>query len=196
VEAWAGAEETCEETDVTSASLQELSNRLAKLLDDLPNNEGIVDVFDFLLGAIYSLQHLEGVFVWNRRGQHFPNYKIKVSLYLSEYGENHNQHWINGYFLNSALQRIAGCYDRIPKLLSSSGGERETHPRMQSFLGISDADNQLTKWWAVYKEVNILKHDQQGLATGRSVTKDDAVQALSEIVSALENKVGELKSLA
>jgi hypothetical protein len=179
-------------------SLQDLGDRLAKLLDDLPDNEGIVDVFDFLAGAVYSLKRMDGLSVWGRKNQpRLPNYKAQVSSYLSTIpnGKEPKQVWISGYFLNSALQRIAACYDRIPKLILSSGKCKKgnVEDRMKSFLADPKS---VTTWRDVYKEVNALKHDREGIAAGRSVANNEAILALAEIVSTLEDAGPRLKKLS
>jgi len=177
-------------------SLRELSTQLAKQLDDLPDDQAIVDVFDYLAGVVYSLKRLEGVPVWNRRGERLPGYKKRVSLYLSRIpeGEEPNAYWTSGYFLNSAMLRVAACYDRIPKLLLSPGARKKgnAHSRMESFLGAGTA---CSNWRNIYCEVNALKHKRQGLAAGRRVTRDQVIEALAEIVSTLEERKSQLKTL-
>jgi hypothetical protein len=179
------------------ASLSELSKRLAQELDSLPDHQGIVDVFDYLAGAVYSLNRPEAQSLWNRKRGRLPSYKKRVSLYLSEIpgGVDPNPLWTGGYFLNSAMLRIAACYDRIPKLsLSRTRGKKGcAHSRMESFLV---KGKNCPAWRAVYDEVNNLKHTPEGLASGRNVTKDQVIEALAEIVSALEEKRGELSKLA
>jgi hypothetical protein len=180
-----------------NASLKDISTKLAKQLDVLKDHEGIVDVYDSLAGAIYSLKRLDELLSWNRTGPRLPDYKDRVSLYLLNIADGIEPMsiWVSGYFLNSALQRIAACYDRIPKLLFKGRANEKAHERMQSFLGVTEAENKRTKWHAVYVEVNSLKHEEAGLASGRKVTKDDAVEALAEIASALEVKINLLKTL-
>jgi len=179
-----------------SEILASLSKRLAQELDGLPDREAITDVFDYLAGAIYSLKKCEDFKFWSRSGQRLTNYKKKVCQYLAEIpqGKAPNQYWISGYFFNSAMLRIAACYDRVPKLILKKGklkGKENAHLLMASVFGNG---SRYAKWTAVYQEVNSLKHDASGLASGRHVAKDDVMAALTEVVSLLEEKQKDIAS--
>jgi hypothetical protein len=179
-----------------SKILQALSKRLAQELDALPNHDAITDVFDHLCGAVYSLKKCEQLRFWTRHGQRLTNYKKKVSQYLAEIpqGVSPNEYWISGYFFNSALMRIAACYDRVPKLILKKGTVKKNenlHSLMKSLFG---DESRYAKWKAVYEEVNRLKHDAYGLATGRSVAKDDVLAAITEVVSLLQEKRNDIAS--
>jgi hypothetical protein len=166
-------------------TLKEISNRLAHELDDLPDHPAVVDVFDYLAGAILSLE-LAGRDFLNRRGGQVANYKKMLSGYLSEIpkGRSPNPYWVCGYYVNSAMLRIAACYDRIPKMILKKK-KGKAHQLMQA---ICTDPSSYANWKAVYEEVNKLKHEAEGLASGRHVSKDEVMRALKEIVSLLETK--------
>jgi hypothetical protein len=76
--------------------------------------------------------------------------------------------WLGGFYFNSAIQRLAASYERIPGLLGAGTGiARE---RMISVRGSEGQD-----WYSVYKEVNAFKHSPMGKAEGRSVTLEMAL---------------------
>ena len=164
-------------------TLNEISKRLAQELDDLPDHPAVVDVFDYLAGAIFSLKRAGPQFL-NRRGGQVPNYKKMLSRYLSEIpeGPSPNPYWVCGYYVNSAMLRIAACYDRIPKMILKKK-KGKAHQLMQA---ICNDPSSYANWKAVYEEVNKIKHDAEGLASGRHVSKDEVMRALKEIVSLLE----------
>lgn len=164
-------------------TLTEISKRLAQGLDDLPDHPAVVDVFDYLAGAIFSVVRAGPQFL-NRRGGQVANYKKMLSRYLSEMpdGPSPNPYWVCGYYVNSAMLRIAACYDRIPKMILKRK-KGNAHQLMQA---ICVDPSSYANWRAVYEEVNKLKHDAEGLASGRHVSKDEVMRALNEIVSLLE----------
>jgi hypothetical protein len=169
-------------------TLGELSKRLAQEVNDLPDHDAVTDVFDYLAGAIFCLKKCEALPFWERKSGRLKNYKRKVSEYLSGIpdGVQPNEYWVSGCFVNSAMLRIAACYDRIPKLiLKKSKGE--AHSLMESLWGKGN-ESSYANWKAVYVEVNSLKHDASGLASGRKVSRDTVVDALKEIASILEVK--------
>jgi hypothetical protein len=167
-------------------TLTELSERLAREFEDLPDHAAVTDVFDYLAGAIFSLKNCEPQPFLNRKGGQVANYKKMLSQYLSEIpeGRSPNRYWVSGYYVDSVMLRIAACYDRIPKLILKKN-KGNAHELMRSIWG--DASS-YANWKAVYEEVNKLKHDPAGLAFGRQVGKDEVMGALNEIVSLLEAK--------
>jgi len=167
-------------------TLADLSERLAQQLDALPENDAVRDVFDYLAGAVFSLQNCAALPFLNRKSKQFAISKKTLSQYLSEMpeGKSPNRYWVCGYYVNSAMVRIAACYDRIPKMISKKKNGK-AHELMQSIW----ADpSRYANWKAVYEEVNKLKHEAAGLASGRGVSRDEVMSALNEIVLLLAEK--------
>jgi len=169
-----------------TSTLEDLSKRLARELNDLPDHPAVADVFDYLAGAIFSLKHCAALPFLNRKGGQVAGYKKILSRYLSAIpeGRSPNPYWVCGFYFNSAMVRIAACYDRIPKMILKRK-KGKAHKLMESVWGDSSS---YPKWKAVYKEVNKLKHAAVGLGLGRGVSMGDVMAALLEIVSLLEAK--------
>jgi len=167
-------------------TLADLSKRLAQELDDLPEDDAVIDVFDYLAGAIFSLQNSARFPFLNRKSKQLAISKKTLSQYLSQIpeGKSPNRWWVCGYYVNSAMLRIADCYDRIPKMISKKK-KGKAHELMQSTW--PDA-SRYANWRAVYEEANKLKHEAAGLALGRRVSRDEVMSALNEIVLLLEAK--------
>jgi hypothetical protein len=179
---------------MTDLTLAQTANKLATLLDSLPDHPAVVDIFDYLAGAVFSLEKCHALPFWNRRAGFLLDYKNRISEYLRQMpsGSEPNPYWVSGYFVNSAMLRVAACYDRIPKLILKKKklklGET-VHSLMESLL---DDPSRYANWKAVYTEVNRLKHAKQGLALGRRVSRAEIAKALVEVVSLLEEKLTDL----
>jgi len=132
--------------------------------------------------------------LWERRGPRLSGYKQKLSTYVREMpgGADPGPYWLSGYFFNSAIQRIAASYDRVPKLVL---GVRDRDPRSAHELMAAAFGDQarFTSWKSVYLEVNPLKHWAIGLAEKRQVGKEDAVRALEEMLDLMEASKMKLK---
>jgi hypothetical protein len=177
----------------THSRLAEIARRLSRLLSEVPDDEAVVDTLDYLAGALYSLFQLEPLPFWERRGPRLPDYRSKLRRYVADmaHGEQPGDYWLSGYFLNSALQRIAGCYDRIPKLFLGieKGDRRPPHELMTAIFG---DERNYRNWKALYSEMNPLKHWAVGLSQKRAVGKSEAIRALEEILSLVQAKKPEL----
>ena len=155
-----------------------------------------LDIFDYLAGAVFSLEKCHDLRFWNRQTGFLSGYKNRIAEYLRQIpsGLEPTPYWVSGYFVNSAMIRVAACYDRIPKLILKKKKLKDgetAHSLMKSLL---DDPSRYANWNSVYTEVNRLKHDKEGLAPGRQVSKDEITKALVEIVSLLEEKQGDLLS--
>lgn len=173
--------------------LGEISKKLSKLIRDAPDDEAVVDTLDYLAGALYSLFQLEPLPFWKRSGSRLSNYKLKLTGYVADMaeGKQPGDYWLSGYFLNSSLQRIAGCYDRIPKLFLGirEGDKRNAHNLMKAAFG---EEKHYQNWKSVYREVNPLKHWAVGLSAKREVGIEEAIKALEEMLALVEVKKPEL----
>jgi hypothetical protein len=170
--------------------LETPANDLRSLLIALPDHEAITDIFDYVLGALYGLSRaIETGFVDRPSGWH-STYRPHLPQYVERILKNKrpNERWLAGFYFNSAIQRMAASFDRIPKLLGASG--QNARSRMTR---VSPQKN--IAWDKVYEEVNALKHDIDGRASGRTVTLEQAVAALVEIVHLLKANEKKLASM-
>ena len=99
-----------------------------------------------------------------------------------------NELWLAGFYFNSSIQRLAACFDRIPKLLQAAGINARN--RMAAVNSSAYAE-----WDAVYEEINAFKHDAVGRATGRRVGMSEAVIPFTQAVSLITDTESRLSSL-
>jgi hypothetical protein len=157
------------------------ANDLKSLLMSLPNHEAVTDTFDYVIGALYGLSRaIETGFV-DRLGGWHSTYRPHLLQYIDCVlkSEKINERWLAGFYFNSAIQRLAASFDRIPKLLGASGAN--AHARMANVN-----PQNCPAWHKVYKEVNVFKHEIAGRASGRQVTVEQAVAAMEELVQLLK----------
>jgi hypothetical protein len=162
------------------AQLRNQANDLKQLAIELPDHEAVTDVLDYVIGALFGLMSAIDQGFLDREGSWHTTYRPHFAQYIEYICETKPLHhlWLAGFYFNSGIQRIAACFDRIPKLLQASGSN--VHERMKSVnKGKYDA------WGKVYKEINAYKHDAEARAAGRTVTLEDSVQAFRETVHLL-----------
>jgi len=165
------------------------ASELARLLMTLPSDNAITDVLDYVIGALYGLMRaIDMGFVDRPAGWH-SMYRTNIAKYVGRVlrGDRINDRWVAGFYFNSAIQRIAACFDRIPKLLQAKGNGARAR------MGAANSGT-YTKWGEVYEEINGYKHDPSGRAAGRSVTLEDAITAFGEVMAFLKASEVKLRS--
>jgi hypothetical protein len=167
--------------------MQEQAKHLKRLLIDLPNHDAITDVFDYIVGAQYSLTKAIEIGFVDRVGTWHTTYRRNLPTYVESIAAQKpvNKRWLAGSYFNSGIQRLAACFDRVPKLLGASGGN--AGERMKKVNGGS-----YVAWGRVYKEINAFKHAIEGRAAGRMVSMEDAVQAFEETLTLLTKNEAKL----
>lgn len=167
--------------------LQEQAKHLKRLLVDLPDHDAITDVFDYIVGAQYGLAKAIEIGFVDRVGTWHSTYRPHLPRYVEHIAaqESVNELWLAGFYFNSGIQRLAACFDRVPRLLQASG--QYARDRMKNVNNGSYG-----AWEKVYDEVNAFKHAVTGRAAGRTVTLEDAVQALEEMLTLLVNNEAKL----
>lgn len=177
------------DAEVLMQRLHRSADELKTLLVQFPDRDAITDVLDYVVGAFYGLtKAIEVGFVDRPSGWHSA-YRSHLPKYVDDIktGKPPNAHWLGGFYFNSAIQRLAACFDRIPKLLRARGKNvraRMTHVNPKG----------CPAWANVYGEINAFKHDVAGKAAGRTVSVADAAQAFEELVTLL--KANEAKVIA
>jgi hypothetical protein len=169
--------------------LKVMATRLHSLLKALPENDAITDTLDYVIGALYGLKRAKSLGFSDRPGVRHETYGAYLTKYVLDiaYGNQVHSLWLGGFYFNSAIQRLAASYDRIPGLLGA--GEGKARERMISVSGSEGKD-----WYSVYKEVNALKHDPKGMAKGRRVTLEMALNAVDELLDLVEAKSSDLSA--
>jgi hypothetical protein len=175
--------------------LSECSGRIATLLEkpEIQSQRALLACLDDLLGAIYSLFYAIHHEHDDTRTQaltlpDISNVLVRAKDMTSGKVRTDGK-WTAGYYVNSALFRLASVYHRALQIVVGTQGQsfkvllRGTHAWFKSCQGSVWACSALKK---VDDEVNGLKHTPQGIFTGRNVAFDDAVQAAEELLTLLE----------
>lgn len=170
--------------------LEASATDLKALLIALPDHNAVTDVLDYVVGALYGLSRAVETGFVDRSSNWHSTYRPHLPQYVGRIVKNEklNEKWLAGFYFNSAIQRIAASFDRIPKLLGASG------PNARSRMAKVSAQKNIA-WDKVYEEVNAFKHDIEGRASGRTVTLEEAVAALGEIVQLLKTNEKKLSSV-
>lgn len=160
--------------------LKQQAEYLKALMIRLPDHDAITDVFDYLVGAQYGLMRAIEIGFVDRPGTWHRAYRPHLPQYVEHIAaqEPVNNFWLAGFYFNSGIQRLAACFDRIPKLMGARG---DTAPKRMKNVN----PQKYEKWRKVYEEINAFKHDISGRAKGRLVSMSEAVQAFEEIVALL-----------
>jgi hypothetical protein len=161
--------------------LEQSADNLKTLLIKLPDHDAITDVFDYVVGAQYGLMKAIEIGFVDRAGTWHSTYRPHLPQYVELISGQKpvNDLWLAGFYFNSGIQRLAACFDRIPKLLGASGAN--ARERMKTVNTGSYAS-----WDKVYAEINAFKHEVTGKAAGRTVTLTEAVKAFEEVTALLK----------
>lgn len=166
--------------------------RLHNLLRGLPDDRAITDTLDYAIGALHGLAKAIDLKFVDRSGESDRTYRPFLAQYVLSIAELKPVHstWLAGFYFNSAIQRIAACYDRIPKLLGAEekkGGDAGS--RMDKVNGAKREDHKRVEHWKnVYEEFNPFKHSPEGKASGRGIGLEDALSAFDELLRLVESK--------
>ena len=163
--------------EVTNPTLEDLASLILPIVR---NNADLVPLLDFTAGAIFCLMKAKRLGFKDRPGPLHAKYQASVTQYITEMSEGRfpqNRLWIAGWHFNSALVRIAAAYERAMKSFSGrkNGNRKEL---LKDFSPFTHA-----KLDAVYEEVNSLKHDVNAGEAGRTVSFQEAIDALAELVA-------------
>jgi hypothetical protein len=155
---------------------EEKIKELAKKLSDVKlfNNKDKVATLGFFLGAIYSLKKAIELGYMDETGlqynEDYPEMCKKIAIKLSteedDLKEENEIQWLAGYYFNSALMRTAAIADRLEL--------KKEYPD-------------------IYKEVNRLKHDEEGILSGKRDGRDIKV-TIEHIISKLSQLVARINT--
>jgi hypothetical protein len=161
------------------SELRTLAAEMAALVE---NNPDFLEIVDFAAGALLCLIYADDYNFRERPGPLPAGYAenvVKRLIGMSKGKKPGNRFWISGWHFNSALVRIASAYHNALKLFA---GDKNKHVKellllLETFLH--------QKLGEVHKEVNFIKHDIKTVAAGRTVSFEDAIEALRKLVNAL-----------
>jgi hypothetical protein len=173
----------------TDGRIERMGARLQVLLGTLPDDAAITDILDYVIGALYALKRAKSLGFADRSGAHDKTYRPYLKRECTQLVDGNMLHsrWFGGFYFNSAIQRLAANYDRIPKLL----GARSDKAR-DRMIDVSGSESR--NWYLVYKEVNALKHAPRGKAQGRRVTVEIALSAVEELLDLVEAKAADISA--
>ncbi len=171
---------------MSNLRLRNVAARVAALMESVPR---LQDELDYAVGAIYALFRAEELEYKDRDYPLPPAYQkapLTRAKDMSEGKVRKEGAWVAGFYFNYALVRIAADYHRVLKVLT---GKDDHAKSLAKRLAPGFVHTHLDK---VHDEVNALKHRPDGLAAGRKVKFEEAVQALEELLSVIENRKTEL----
>src|SRR5262245_41036366 len=115
--------------------LEGMGSRLQALLIELPDEDPITDTLDYVVGALYALRCAIEAGLTDRAGRWHETYRTFLANSVLDIVAGMHIHplWLGGFHFNSAIQRLAATYDRIPGLLGA--GEGKARDRMKSVCG-------------------------------------------------------------
>jgi hypothetical protein len=179
-------------------SLAHLAGRIATLLDNpvATSNTELFSALDDFLGAVYALIFARRGGFKERRDQAPEHEPPRTRARQLEKGEVRvDGAWMAGFHFNSALYRLAAVYHRVLKLAASSQCLQQKKRPMVSDL-LRDVESRFANWtgraWvhphlsAVHNEVNLLKHEREGIYTTRGIGFNEGVSAAEELLQLLE----------
>lgn len=168
--------------------LVEIAEKLSTLVAALPHDR-LGDLLDLTAGGLASLT-LARQHRYQDRPEPLPkDYYEKLCERVERMAAGtvpSRGRWISGYHFNSAIFRIAAVRVKTRALLK--GIDRQNKQR-EGQLRASLPDTDFDQLHNEYRE---LKHGPAGLAAGRQVTFDLAVEALQEVIAVLDARKSEL----
>lgn len=184
--------------DAGFRSLARLAGRIATLLDNpiASSNTELFSALDDFLGAVYALIFARHCGFKERRKQTpEPEPPRKRARQLEKGEVRVDGVWMAGFHFNNALYRLAAVYHRVLKLAASSRFRQQAKELTVGKL-LTDVEPCFKAWtgraWlhphleAVRKEVNLLKHERDGIHPTRRVGFNEAVGAVEELLQLLE----------
>jgi len=161
--------------------LKKAARALSELVLAFPA-EHLGDLLDITAGALASLIRAEQLEYLDRMDEELPpEYYKKLSERIAKMTAGTlppRGRWIAGYYFNSALLRLGAAREITKKLLDKlDKGKQHPEPNLKP-----------TKSDTLYSEYCSLKHNLRSLRVGRSVTFEQALQALDELVDVLSKR--------
>lgn len=145
-----------------------ISDATKKIVPGTDCGEDELALIGTLLGALYALQRAVSLEFVDRTGDALPHdYAIELSRVASQINKTEpiqENQWLAGFYLNSAIHRLAALNERLTKYIFGCRVDVCTELR---------------------KENNQFKHEIYGLISGRKVGIKQAVSAASKLSNAV-----------
>jgi hypothetical protein len=177
--------------DTTYAALSRSADGIGKLLSvpTVQANADLAGSLDDFLGAVYALILAKQSGFTDRLSRPIEIAVVEKRARQIAAGKVRTDgKWMAGFHFNSALFRMAAVYHRLPKVVVGKVGH--VHALR------SDAQQLYYRWkqssWTsdkldmVHSQVNDLKHTPRGIHDQRTVTYQDAVAAVGELLDLVE----------
>jgi hypothetical protein len=173
--------------------LFDYAGRIAALLQhqQVLSNEALTACVDDLLGAVYTL-----IFALHHDFDDRPNRLAPKDIQavliraqdMSRGKMRDNGKWTAGFYFSNALFRIAGVYHRLLKVFTMRGDVKVAvlFPIAKALCGKRNKTWTDANLALVHKEVNHLKHTENGVIRGRTVTFQEAESAIGELLDLIE----------
>lgn len=160
--------------------------RIGKVLN-VPAVRGNADLagsLDDFLGAVYALIQAKHHQFADRAGRPIDITPVeKRAAQIAKGRVRTNGQWIAGFYFNNALFRTAAVYNRILKIVV---GKADKLDKLRREAQILYPHWTCSKLGLVNSQVNDLKHTPRGVHDLRTVTYDDAVAAIGELLYLIE----------
>jgi hypothetical protein len=171
--------------DPTHAALSSYAGRIGKLLTApaVQGNPDLAGSLDDFLGAVYALIQAKQHGFADRVGPIEISAVQQRAQKIAVGQVRIDGKWIAGFYFNNALFRTAAIYHRVLKIVI--GKKASAHvlaPKAQALY--PQWTN--TKLDPVHDQVNHLKHTPSGIYDQRTVTYDDAMTAVGELLVLIE----------
>jgi hypothetical protein len=185
--------ELAHEAPARGKKLFDFAGRIAALLGDqkVLSNEALIACVDDLLGAVYTL-----IFALHRDFDDRPNRlaprDIKAVFVraqdMSRGKVRNDGKWTAGFYFSNALFRIAAVYHRVLKVFTGRGDVKVAvlTPIAKELCKHRNKEWNNENLVVVNKEVNHLKHTENGVIRGRTVSFREAESAIGELLDLIE----------
>lgn len=174
-------------TDPIHAALSSYAGRIGKLLtaSSVQGNLDLAGSLDDFLGAVYALIQAKQHSFADRTGPIEITAVQERAQKIAVGQVRIDGKWVAGFYFNNALFRIAAIYHRH-RVLKIVVGKKAYVTKL-----VPKAKTLYPQWTnskldAVHDQVNDLKHTPRGVYDQRTVTYDDAVAAVGELLVLIE----------
>jgi|ERR1022692_1157430 hypothetical protein len=172
--------------DPSYKALFGFSGRIGKLLN-VPAVQGNADLagsLDDFLGAVYALIQTKHHHFADREGRPIDiKHVAQRAAQIAKGRVRTTGQWIAGFYFNNALFRTAAVYDRVLKIVVGKAAKVDKLRREAQILYPHWT---CSKLGLVNSQVNDLKHTPRGVHDQRTVTYDDCVAAIGELLDLID----------
>lgn len=182
---------TLDLNDPVYAALTQCARRISQLLaaPAVTANSDLESSLHDFLGAVYAL-----IIAKRKNFQDRPDRPINIkpvaqrAARIAAGNVKTDGLWIAGFYFNNALFRMAAVYHRILKIVAGPvrRGRKDDVPTLQSEALARFGSWNSIKLHKVHSQVNELKHEPQGIYSGRLVTYQEALTAIGDLLDLIE----------